>query len=49
MVETTDIEANRIKPEDYIEDKAGYIMVPGFGRRERMLIPALGGEAFSCK
>jgi len=32
-VEATDIEAGRIKPEDYIEDRAGYIILPGFGRR----------------
>lgn len=32
-VEATDIESGRARPEDYIEEGAGYIVLPGFGRR----------------
>jgi CTP synthase len=32
-VEATDIEAGRIDPERYVDEKAGYIVLPGFGRR----------------
>lgn len=32
-VEATDIESGRARPEEYLEDGAGYIIPPGFGRR----------------
>jgi CTP synthase len=32
-VEATDIESGRARPKEYLEDGAGYIIPPGFGRR----------------